>query len=145
MELLFTLRAALWGGGTIGLLLGTGVFLTLRTRFLPLRHMGRAMKLVLSPEVRRAESGGVSPFASLMTALSATIGTGNIVGVAAALTTGGPGALVWMELSSLPALATKFSECLLSVKYRRRDEKGELTGGPMYVMEIRLGRGGKLL
>ena len=110
MEFLFTLRAALWGGGTIALLLGTGVFLSLRTRFLPLRNMGKALRLALSKESRHAKSGGVSPFSALMTALSATIGTGNIVGVAAALTSGGPGALVWMELSSLPALATNFSE-----------------------------------
>ena len=145
MEFLFTLRAALWGGGTIALLLGTGVFLSLRTRFLPLRNMGKALRLALSKESRQAKSGGVSPFSALMTALSATIGTGNIVGVAAALTSGGPGALVWMELSSLPALATKFSECLLSVKYRRRNRRGEWIGGPMYVMESRLGRPGKLL
>lgn len=145
MEFLMTLRSALWGGGTIGLLLGTGVFLTVRTRFLPLRHMGKAVKLALSPQAREAKSGGVSPFSALMTALSATIGTGNIVGVAAALTAGGPGALVWMELSSLPALATKFSECLLSVKYRRRDERGQWMGGPMYVMEAKLGAPGRCL
>lgn len=145
MELLFTLRGLLWGGGTIALLLGTGVFLTLRTRFLPIRNMGKALRLALSRESREAKSGGVSPFSALMTALSATIGTGNIVGVAAALTAGGPGALVWMELSSLPALATKFSECLLSVKYRRRDEKGQWVGGPMYVMEARLGGLGRIL
>ena len=145
MEFLFTLRAALWGGGTIALLLGTGIFLSFRTRFLPIRNMGKALGLVLAKESREARSGGVSPFSALMTALSATIGTGNIVGVAAALTAGGPGALVWMELSSLPALATKFSECLLSVKYRRRDEKGQWGGGPMYVMERCFGRPGKVL
>ena len=145
MEFLFALRRVLWGGGTIALLLGTGIFLSLRTRFLPLRNMGKALGLALSAESRKAASGGVSPFSALMTALSATIGTGNIVGVAAALTAGGPGALVWMELSSLPALATKFSECFLSVKYRRRDQQGAWAGGPMYVMETCLGRPGRLL
>ena len=145
MERLFALRSALWGGGTIALLLGTGVYLTFRTRLLPLRNLGFALRSALSPAARRAEDGGVSPFSALMTALSATIGTGNIVGVAAAMVTGGPGALVWMELSSLPALATKFSECFLSVKYRRRDQQGAWVGGPMYVMETCLGRPGRLL
>ena len=145
MEILFTLRGMLWGGGTIALLLGTGVFLTFRTRFAPVRHMGKALALALSPAARERKNGGISAFASLMTALSATIGTGNIVGVAAALTAGGPGALVWMELSSLPALATKFSECLLSVKYRRRDGDGNWVGGPMYIMEQLLGKPGRLL
>lgn len=145
MERLFALRSALWGGGTIALLLGTGVYLTFRTRLLPLRNLGFALRSALSPAARRAEDGGVSPFSALMTALSATIGTGNIVGVAAAMVTGGPGALVWMELSSLPALATKFSECLLSVKYRRKNDAGQWVGGPMYVMQRKFGRWGRFL
>ena len=145
MELLFSLQNALWGGGTIALLLGTGVFLTLRTRFFPVLNLGRAIFSALSPRARHTTSGGVSSFSALMTALAATIGTGNIVGVAAALVTGGPGALVWMELSSIPALATKFSECLLSVKYRRKDTDGQWVGGPMYVMETALGGFGRLL
>ena len=145
MALLFTLQNALWGGGTIALLLGTGVFLTLRTRFFPIRNLGRAIFSAFSPRARHASAGGVSSFSALMTALAATIGTGNIVGVAAALVTGGPGALVWMELSSIPALATKFSECLLSVKYRRKSHDGQWVGGPMYVMEATLGGPGKIL
>ena len=145
MALLFTLQNALWGGGTIALLLGTGVFLTLRTRFFPIRNLGRAIFSAFSPRARRASGGGVSSFSALMTALAATIGTGNIVGVAAALVTGGPGALVWMELSSIPALATKFSECLLSVTYRRKSQDGQWVGGPMYVMEATLGGPGKIL
>ena len=130
MALLFTLQNALWGGGTIALLLGTGVFLTLRTRFFPIRNLGQAIFSAFSPRARHASAGGVSSFSALMTALAATIGTGNIVGVAAALVTGGPGALVWMELSSIPALATKFSECLLSVTYRRKSQDGQWVGGP---------------
>lgn len=145
MALLFTLQNALWGGGTIALLLGTGVFLTLRTRFFPIRNLGRAIFSAFSPRARHASAGGVSSFSALMTALAATIGTGNIVGVAAALVTGGPGALVWMELSSIPALATKFSECLLSVTYRRKSQDGQWVGGPMYVMEATLGGPGKIL
>ena len=145
MEFLFVLQNALWGGGTITLLLGTGIFLTFRTRFFPVRNLGRALSSALSPRARHTTSGGVSSFSALMTALAATIGTGNIVGVAAALVTGGPGALVWMELSSIPALATKFSECFLSVAYRRKDCDGQWVGGPMYVMEAALGRVGAVL
>ena len=145
MALLFTLQSALWGGGTIALLLGTGVFLTFRTRFFPIRNLGGAMVSVFSSRTRRSSGGGISSFSALMTALAATIGTGNIVGVAAALVTGGPGALVWMELSSIPALATKFSECLLSVAHRRKSLDGQWIGGPMYVMEDTLGRAGKVL
>ena len=144
-QLLFAARDALWGGGTIALLLGVGVFLTFRTRFLPLRNLGGALRLALGSSSRRAGEGGISPFSALMTALSATIGTGNIVGVATALVSGGPGALVWMELSSLPGLATKFSECLLAVKFRRRDTRGQWVGGPMYVMRDTLGRFGGVL
>ena len=96
------------------LLTGTGAYLTLRTGFLPWRNLPYGFRCLL----RRPEGGkgDVSPFSALMTALAATIGTGNIVGVATALAAGGPGALVWMELSALVGLSTKFAECMLSVK-----------------------------
>ncbi len=139
------LRAAddvLWGPGTLALLVGTGAFLTLRTRFLPWRNLGYAIRAALGREARvKNREGDVTPFASLMTALAATIGTGNIVGVATALAAGGPGALVWMELAALLGLATKLSECLLSVRFRRRNSRGETSGGPMYVMRDGLGLG----
>lgn len=135
----------LWGPGTLALLLGTGVFLTVRLRFLPWRNLGWALRSVLSREARHGGGDGVSPFSALMTALAATIGTGNIVGVATALTTGGPGALVWMEVSALLGMATKFAECTLSAKYRRRDRQGRPYGGPMYVMAAALGRPGAVL
>ena len=121
-----------WGPGMLVLLMGTGVFLTLRTRFLPWRNLGWALKSVLGRD-SRAKAGGagdVSPFS----ALPATIGTGNIVGVATALVAGGPGALVWMEISALFGLSSKCAECLLAVKYRQRDAGGEMRGGPMYTM-----------
>ena len=121
----------LWGPGTLALLLGTGVFLTLRMRFLPWRRLGFALRSALGREARQAEKDGVSPFSALMTALAASIGTGNIVGVATALVAGGPGALVWMELSALFGMATIFSESLLAVRYRRRDRQGQWVGGPM--------------
>lgn len=123
-----------WGTGTVALLLGVGVFLTLRTRFLPWRNLPYALRLALGKEARRS-SGGVSPFSALMTALAATVGTGNIVGVATALTAGGPGALVWMEVSAAFGLSSKCAECLLAVQYRQKDCRGEWCGGPMYVMQ----------
>ena len=125
-----------WGPGMLVLLMGTGVFLTLRTRFLPWRNLGWALKSVLG-RGSRAKAGGagdVSPFSALMTTLAATIGTGNIVGMATALVAGGPGALVWMEISALFGLSSKCAECLLAVKYRQRGAGGEMCGGPMYTM-----------
>ncbi len=143
------LRAAddlLWGPGTLALLVGTGAFLTLRTRFLPWRNLGYALGAALGREARvKGRDGDVTPFASLMTALAATIGTGNIVGVATALVAGGPGALVWMELAALLGLSTKLAECLLAVKFRRRNRRGEMSGGPMYVMREGLGRPGAVM
>lgn len=136
----------LWGPGTLALLLGTGLFLTVRTRFLPWRNLGWALRSALGREARRSGGGdGVSPFSALMTSLSATIGTGNIVGVATALVAGGPGALVWMEISALTGLAAKYAECMLAVKFRQRDGQGNWRGGPMYVMRAALGAPGAVL
>lgn len=130
-----------WGPGTLALLVGTGVFLTLRTGFLPWRNLGYALKSATGKEARAKPrgSGDVSPFAALMTTLAATIGTGNIVGVATALAAGGPGALVWMELAAAFGMASKFSECMLAVKYREVNARGEMSGGPMYVMKKAVG------
>ncbi len=131
---------ALWGPGTLALLMGTGIFLTVRTRFLAWRNLWPALRAALSPAARAPGRQGVSPFSALMTSLAASIGTGNIVGVAAALTAGGPGALVWMELSALFGLSSQFAECMLAVKYRTRDPAGRFRGGPMYVMARALPR-----
>lgn len=126
-----------WGPVMLVLLVGTGVFLTIRTNFLPWRNLGYALKSVMSKEARTKNrgTGDVSPFSALMTALAATIGTGNIVGVATALASGGPGAMIWMEISAAFGLTSKFSECMLAVKYREVNDKGEMSGGPMYVMK----------
>lgn len=126
-----------WGPFMLILLVGTGVFLTVRLKFRPWRNLGYALHSVLSKEARTTKrgSGDVSPFAALMTALAATIGTGNIVGVATAMFAGGPGALVWMWLSAIVGLTTKFSECMLSIKFREKNAKGEMSGGPMYTMK----------
>lgn len=137
--MLNTINGLLWGPGTLALLLGTGAFLTVRLRFLPWRRLGYALKSVFGKEARQAGRGGVSPFSALMTTLAATMGTGNIVGVATALAAGGPGALVWMEVSALLGMATVFTESYLAVRYRRRDREGRWLGGPMYVMEAGLG------
>lgn len=135
----------LWGPWTPALLLGTGLYLHLRMRFLPWRRLGFALRAALGRDARRARHGGVSPFSALMTTLAATIGTGNIVGVATALVAGGPGALLWMEVSALLGMATMFAECMLSVKHRRPDKRGLWHGGPMYMMEAAFGpRAGRM-
>ena len=126
-----------WGPVMLLLLVGTGVFLTIRTGFLTWRNLGYALKSTLSKEARKKSrgEGDVSPFSALTTALAATIGTGNIVGVATAMVSGGPGALVWMWISAAFGLTSKFSECMLAIKYREVNAKGEMSGGPMYTMK----------
>lgn len=125
-----------WGPAMLILLVGTGIFLTIRTRALCWRNLPYALRSVLSKEARQKKGDGdVSPFSALTTALAATIGTGNIVGVATAMVSGGPGALVWMWISAAFGLTSKFSECMLAIKYREVNEKGEMSGGPMYTMK----------
>ena len=125
-----------WGPVMLILLVGTGIFLTIGTKALCWRNLPYALKSVLSKEARQKKGDGdVSPFSALTTALAATIGTGNIVGVATAMVSGGPGALVWMWLSAAFGITSKFSECMLAIKYREVNEKGEMSGGPMYTMK----------
>ena len=125
-----------WGPVMLLLLVGTGIFLTIKTKALCWRNLPYAIKSVLSKEARQKKGDGdVSPFSALTTALAATIGTGNIVGVATAMVSGGPGALVWMWLSAAFGITSKFSECMLAIKYREVNEKGEMSGGPMYTMK----------
>lgn len=135
-NILTTIDDFVWGPVMLILLVGTGIFLTIRTSFLPWRNLGYAIKSTLSKEARQKKGkGDVSPFSALTTALAATIGTGNIVGVATAMVSGGPGALVWMWISAAFGLSSKFSECMLAIKYREVNEKGEMSGGPMYTMK----------
>ena len=119
------------------LILGVGIFLTVKLKFRPQRNLCYAIKSTLSKEARKKTEGegDVSPFAALTTALAATIGTGNIVGVATAMVSGGPGALVWMWVSAFLGLSSKFGECMLAIKYREKNEDGEMAGGPMYTMK----------
>jgi alanine or glycine:cation symporter, AGCS family len=121
-----------WGPPLLILLLGTHIFLTFRLRFIQ-RYIGKAIKL--SVQRSREGQGDVSQFGALTTALAATIGTGNIVGVATAIAAGGPGAVLWMWLTGVFGIATKYSEAVLSVKYRIKTERGRMAGGPMYVLE----------
>lgn len=136
-EILKSIDEFVWGPAMLILLVGTGVFLTIRTRCLAWRNLWYALKITLSKESRKTEkgSGDISAFSALTTALAATIGTGNIVGVATAMVSGGPGALVWMWISALFGMTSKFSECMLSIKYREVNEYGEMSGGPMYTMK----------
>lgn len=136
-EIVAAIDAFVWGPVMLILLVGTGIFLTIRLKFLPWRNLGYALHSVLSKEARTKNrgTGDVSPFSALMTALAATIGTGNIVGVATAMFSGGPGALVWMWISACFGLTSKFSECMLAIKYREVNEMGEMSGGPMYTMK----------
>lgn len=135
-EILESIDGVVWGPVTLMLLVGTGVFLTIKLRFIPWRMLPSSLKAIVSPESRKTngEKGAISPFSALMTALAGTIGTGNIVGVATAMVTGGPGALVWMWIAAAFGISTKYAECALAVKYRSVNEKGEFTGGPMYTI-----------
>lgn len=136
-EIIAAVNNFVWGPVMLALLMGTGIFLTIRLKFLPWRNLGYALKSVFAkPDPSKKESSGdISPFQSLMTALAATIGTGNIVGVATAMVLGGPGALVWMWISALFGLSTKYGESVLAVKYRETNAEGEMAGGPMYAMK----------
>ncbi|MEJ8834809.1 sodium:alanine symporter family protein [Ramlibacter sp. AN1133] len=123
------------------LILGTGVFLQLRLKLMPVLRIGTGFRMVWRG--RRPEAGArgdISPYAALMTALAATVGIGNIAGVATAIAIGGPGALFWMWMTALVGMATKYAEVLLAVHYRETDDRGEQVGGPMYAIRNGLGR-----
>ena len=122
-----------WGWVMIILIIGAGILLTVRTRAVQVRHLGKALKFMVQNE--EGGHGEVSSFGALCTALSATIGTGNIVGVATAIVAGGPGALIWMLIAAFFGMATKYSEGLLAVKYRTVDADGHALGGPFYYIE----------
>ena len=131
-----------WGPPMLVLILGTGLFLQLRLKMMPLLRIGTGFRMVWKG--RKPEAGAVgeiSPYAALMTALAATVGTGNIAGVATAIAIGGPGALFWMWVTALVGMATKYAEVLLAVHFRETDEHGEQMGGPMFAIKNGLGRG----
>ena len=141
---LTTVDDFVWGIPLIVLILATGLFLTARLHFLQITKLPHAIKHLIANE-KSGEDGEVSSFAALCTALSATIGTGNIVGVATARVAGGPGALFWRWIAALVGTATKYSECLLAVKYRVVAEDGHIIGGPFYYIENGMGKSWKWL
>lgn len=127
----------IWGPPLLVLLVGTGILLTIRLNLLQIFKLPRALNLIF--RAQNAGSGDIDSFKALCTALSATVGTGNIVGVATAIHAGGPGALFWMWMAAFFGMATKYAEGLLAVKYRETDEKGEIAGGPMYYIKNGMG------
>ncbi len=131
-----TISGWVWGWPMIILLLGTHIFLTIRLRF-PQRKMWTALKISVKKD--KGSAGDVSQFAALATSLAATIGTGNIIGVATAVSLGGPGAVLWCWLTGIFGIATKYSEGLLAIKYRVKTKDGKMLGGPMYALEKGLG------
>ncbi len=138
-EIISSLNAIVWGPLMLGLILGTGLYLMIGLWFMPLKRIGYSFKLlwqgrdsVIDKSVRE---GDISPFNALMTSLSATIGTGNIAGVATAIFLGGPGALFWMWCTALVGMATKYAEAVLAVKYREVDDRGMHIGGPMFYIK----------
>ncbi|MBD7959299.1 MULTISPECIES: sodium:alanine symporter family protein [Comamonas] len=137
---LHTLNGMVWGVPMIVLILGTGFYLQLRLGFMPLRNIGYGFRMIWkSRTVEDKSSGDISPYAALMTALSATVGTGNIAGVATAIAVGGPGALFWMWMTAIVGMATKYAEVVVAVKFREKNANGQWVGGPMYAIKNGLG------
>ncbi|WP_188207159.1 alanine/glycine:cation symporter family protein [Alkalibacillus aidingensis] len=135
-DFLWDVSDIVWGPWLLILLVGTGIFLTLRLTFLQFKTLPYALKLSFSPKRQDEKSkGDISHFQALTTALAATIGTGNIAGVATAVVLGGPGAVLWMWISALFGMATKYAEAILAVKYRVQEPSGRMAGGPMYYIE----------
>ncbi|HBF7897022.1 sodium:alanine symporter family protein [Clostridioides difficile] len=130
IDILNKVDAFIWGPPLLVLLVGTGILLTVKLGVVQITKLPRALKLIFSAENKG--SGDVSSFAALCTALAATVGTGNIVGVATAIKAGGPGALFWMWIAAFFGMATKYSEGVLAIKYRTKDKNGQVSGGPMY-------------
>ncbi|MDD4960839.1 MAG: sodium:alanine symporter family protein [Candidatus Marinimicrobia bacterium] len=139
-DLISSVLNVVWGPPMMVLLLGTGIFLSIRYKFLQLRGFKHAFGILSGKYDRERDPGEISHFQALTTALSATVGTGNIVGVAAAIMMGGPGAVFWMWVTAFFGMAVKFTSCTLSVRFRKVDEKGVAHGGPMHFIEIGMGK-----
>ncbi len=136
------LNSLVWGVPMLLLLIGTGIFMSIRLGFLQFRKFGYIMKNTVGRlfSKRESQEGSLTPMQALTTALAGTVGTGNIAGVAGAIALGGPGSIFWMWIAAIFGMCTKYSEILLSVYYRKRNEKGEFVGGPMYYIENGLGK-----
>lgn len=129
-----TINGYVWGYFLMFLIVGTGIFLTIRMRLVQVRFFGHAWSLISGKWEKHDDAGEISHFQALSTALAATVGTGNIAGVATALVSGGPGAVFWMWVTAAIGMCTKFTSCLLAMKYRTIDADGEVAGGPMYYL-----------
>ena len=136
------LNGLIWGVPAIVCIIGVGLYLSIRTGFIQVRKFGYAIRTTVGRIFRKweASEGSMTPFQAVCTALAATVGTGNIAGVAGAIALGGPGAVFWMWISALLGMCTKFSEVVLAVHYRERNERGDLVGGPMYYIKNGLGK-----
>ena len=140
-SILGTIDGWIWSPVLVALLFGTGLYLTIGLKLMPIYRLPAAFAMMFSKRDKSDETEGeISPLAALFTALSATIGTGNIAGVATAITLGGPGAVFWMWMTALVGSATKYSEAVLAVTYREVDDRGEHVGGPMYYIKNGLGK-----
>jgi len=146
LEIITNVNTALnnfiWGVPAMACILGVGLYLAIRTRFLPIRKFSYAMKNTMGRmfEKKTATDGSLTPFQAVCTALSATVGTGNIAGVAGAIAIGGPGAVFWMWVSAILGMGTKFAEVTLAVHFRERNKNGDYVGGPMYYIKNGLGK-----
>ncbi|MDU7015300.1 MAG: amino acid carrier protein, partial [Streptococcus mitis] len=136
LELLKSIDAFAWGPPLLILLVGTGIYLTARLGLLQVLRLSKAFQLIF---IKDKGHGDVSSFAALCTALAATVGTGNIIGVATAIKVGGPGALFWMWMAAFFGMATKYAEGLLAIKYRTKDDHGAVAGGPMHYILLGMG------
>lgn len=137
-----TVNGFIWGVPAMICIIGVGLYLSIRTKFIQIRKFPMAMKNTIGKvfDKKEAKHGAMTPFQAVCTALSATVGTGNIAGVAGAIAIGGPGAVFWMWISAFLGMCTKFSEVVLAVHFREKNEKGELVGGPMYYIKNGLGK-----
>ena len=145
MDFLTILDNFVWGPPMMIVLVGTGIFLTIRLGFPQFKHTSYALKLIFKGALKKDDSakeeGEITPFQALTSTLAATVGNGNIAGVATAVAAGGPGALVWMWLTALVGMATKMAEATMGVKYRIKDKDGAFAGGSMYFISKGLGQG----
>ena len=145
LTLTFQVRNFMWGNWMVALLVLTGIVLTVATKTIQIRRLGNALRLIFlgarGKDHTAEDEGDISPFAALMTALAATVGNGNIAGVATAIATGGPGAPLWMWISGFFGMATKYAEGFLGVKFRKVAEDGTMAGGPMYYIRYGLKKG----
>lgn len=144
-DLLNTIDGFVWGPAMLALILGTGLYLLIMLRGMPILMIGQGLRMIWKGRRSDAGHGEVSPFSALMTCLAATIGVGNVVGVATAVAIGGPGAVFWMWVTAMVGMATKYAEVVVAVQFRERDEDGRFIGGPMYAIRNGMARHWKWL